>query len=94
MGDKMGESISAKRTPRAPAKALTARTVETLKDAGKYFDGNGLYLRVDKNGVRYWVQRIVIRGKRREIGLGSPELVTLAKARDAARRNRQLAYEG
>jgi integrase len=94
MGDEMGDETTAKRTPRAPAKALTARGVETLKDAGKYFDGNGLYLRVDKSGGRYWVQRIVIRGKRREIGLGSPELVSLAKARETARRNRQLAYEG
>lgn len=90
----MGDKFRAERSPRAPSKALTARVVESAKEPGKYFDGNGLYLRVDKAGLRYWVQRIVIRGKRREIGLGSPELVTLATARDAARRNRQMAYEG
>ncbi len=56
--------------------------------------GNGLYLRVDKSGLRLWVQRIVIRGKRREMGLCSPDLVSLATARENARRNRQLAYEG
>lgn len=94
MGDEMGDGLMAERTPRAPSKALTARAVESAKEPGKYFDGNGLYLRVDKTGLRYWVQRIVIRGKRREIGLGSPDLITLATARDAARRNRQLAYEG
>ena len=49
---------------------------------------------MDKTGLRQLVQRIVIRGKRHEIGLGSPELVTLATARLNARRNRQLAYEG
>lgn len=85
---------TAMRTARAPSKALTARAVEAAKTPGKYFDGNGLYLRVDKNGARFWVQRIVIRGKRREIGLGSPELVSLATAREAARNNRRLAYEG
>jgi integrase len=94
MGDEMGDAVRAERTPRAPAKALTARAVDAAKEPGKYFDGNGLYLRVDKSGLRLWVQRIVIRGKRREIGLGSPELVSLATAREAARRNRQLAYEG
>lgn len=90
----MGDAVKTERTPRAPAKALTARAVESAREPGKYFDGNGLYLRVDKSGLRLWVQRIVIRGKRREIGLGSPELVSLATAREAARRNRQLAYEG
>ena len=73
---------------------MTARAVDAAKLPGKYFDGNGLYLRVDKSGLRLWVQRIVIRGKRREIGLGSPDLVSLATARESARRNRQLAYEG
>jgi integrase len=94
MGDEMGDAQRAERTPRAPSKALTARAVESAKEPGKYFDGNGLYLRVDKSGLRLWVQRIVIRGKRREIGLGSPDLVSLSTARENARRNRQLAYEG
>ncbi len=79
---------------RRPKAALTARAVLAAKEPGKYFDGNGLYLRVDPNGGQYWVQRIVIRGKRREIGLGTPELVTLAEAREAARKNRALAYAG
>jgi hypothetical protein len=63
---------------RRPEKALTAQAVKAARNAGKYFDGHGLYLRVDRNGSRYWVQRITIRGKRREIGLGSPALVSLA----------------
>jgi integrase len=76
--------------------ALTAAKVATVKEPGKYHDGGGtgLFLRVDPNGARFWVQRITIRGARREIGLGTPELVSLAKARDTARENRRLAYEG
>lgn len=79
---------------RRPKAALTALKVKTETAPGKYFDGNGLYLRIDKDGGRYWVQRITIRGQRREIGLGTPELVSLAKARVTARENRRLAYEG
>ena len=45
-------------------------------------------------GARSWVQRLVIRGRRRELGLGSIELVTLAEAREKAVVNRKLAREG
>ncbi len=79
---------------RRPAKALTAQAVRNLSAPGKYFDGHGLYLRIDKNGARFWVQRIMIRGKRREIGLGSPSLVSLAEARAAALENHKLARAG
>lgn len=79
---------------RMPEKALTAQFVRTVKEPGKYFDGHGLYLLVRPNGSRFWLQRIVIRGKRTELGLGSASLVTLAKARDKAIENRRLAREG
>jgi len=79
---------------RRPAKTLNARLVQTVTEPGKYFDGHGLYLRVDKNGSRFWVQRIVVQGKRREIGLGSPDFVSLADARLAAYENRKLARSG
>ncbi len=69
---------------RKPEKALTAKLVENAREPGKYFDGHGLYLRVDVNGSRYWVQRIAIRGKRTELGLGSPPLVSLGEAWEAA----------
>ena len=77
-----------------PDKALSAAFVRTIKDAGKYFDGQGLFLRVDKSGARRWVQRIVIKGKRREIGLGALPLVSLAEAREKALENRKLARAG
>lgn len=79
---------------RRPEKALTAQAVKNATEPGKYFDGHGLYLRVDANGSRFWVQRITVRGKRCELGLGSPALVSLAEARTAALENRKLARSG
>lgn len=63
---------------RHPRKALTNRFVQSVTEPGKYFDGHGLYLRVGKTSGRAWVQRIVIRGRRRELGLGGAEPMPLA----------------
>jgi integrase len=79
---------------RRPEKSLTAQFVKNASVPGKYFDGHGLYLRVDDGGGRYWVQRIVIRGKRRELGLGPASLISLAEARVAAVENRKSARSG
>lgn len=79
---------------RRPEKALTAQLVKSLRDPGKYFDGHGLYLRIEANGSRFWVQRIMIRGKRCEMGLGSAAMVSLAEARAAALENRKVARAG
>ena len=73
---------------------LTAQFIRTVQEPGKYFDGHGLYLRVEPNGSRFWVQRITIRGKRCELGLGQPALVPLAEARARSLENRKLAREG
>ncbi len=53
-----------------------------------------MYLFVQSTGTRSWVQRIVIRGRRRELGLGAVGLVTLAEARELALANRKLARSG
>ena len=45
-------------------------------------------------GTRSWIQRLAIRGRRRDIGLGSLRLVPLAEAREKALANRKLAREG
>ncbi len=79
---------------RRPEKALSPRFVETVNEPGKYFDGQGLLLRVAKNGAKQWVQRITIRGKRCELGLGSPPAVSLATARKIALDNRGKAMLG
>lgn len=75
-------------------KSLTAATVRSMSDAGFYGDGQGLYLKVDPSGAKRWIQRMVIQGKRRDIGLGSAALVGLADAREAALQNRKLARSG
>ena len=57
-------------------------------------EDNDLYLFVKPSGARSWIQRLVIRGRRRDFGLGSVALVSLAEAREKARANRKLAREG
>ena len=74
--------------------ALTALAVRQLKTPGRYGDGNGLYLVVDPSGARRWLLRIHVRGRRRDIGLGSALLVSLAAARDLAIDMRRLARDG
>ena len=76
-----------------PHKALAAAFVSSAPP-GRHADGNGLFLYVQPTGTRSWIQRLVVRGRRRELGLGSIHLVTLAEAREAARANRKLAREG
>ena len=77
-------------------KALSAAFVRTVAEPGKYHDGGGLglFLRVEPNGARFWVQRITVRGKRTELGLGSPPIVPLAEAREAATENKRLSRAG
>ena len=78
---------------RHPHKRLSAAFVRSAPP-GRHCDGNGLYLYVQPSGARSWVQRLVIRGRRRDFGLGSVALVSLAEAREKARANRKLAREG
>jgi hypothetical protein len=62
---------------------LSARKVTTAK-AGKYSDGNNLYLVVSRSGSRKWVLRFTWRGQAKEMGLGSASSVTLSGAREKA----------
>ena len=78
---------------RHPHKRLSAPFVRSAPP-GRHCDGNGLYLYVQKSGTRSWIQRLVIRGRKRELGLGSVELVFLAEAREQALANRKLARAG
>ena len=61
---------------------------------GKYYDENGLILLVKETGAKSWVQRLTIRGRRRDLGLGPYPLITLGEARQAAYDNRKLAHAG
>ena len=79
---------------RQPRHALSTAFVRNVAQAGRYCDGDGLYLDVQPSGTRSWVQRLVIRGRRRELGLGGFPLVPLKDARAQALANRRLARAG
>ena len=83
-----------KRWGRHPQKALTDGFCRNVGESGRYADGNGLYLQVDPSGARRWVQRLVVLGRPRALGLGSYRLVSLAEARAWALANRKLARAG
>ncbi len=73
---------------------LTAAGVAALKLQGRYPDGGGLFLQVDATSSKRWIQRIMFRGRRHDLGLGPADLVTLAEARKAARLNKELMRKG
>ena len=73
---------------------FTDRGIKALTKPGRHRDGDGLYLYVAPGGTKSWVQRIVVNGRRRDIGLGPYPLVGLAKARDFAADNRAAVAEG
>jgi hypothetical protein len=60
---------------------LTARKVLTLKEPGYHADGAGLWLQVTQAGGKSWIFTYSLRGRAREMGLGSASRVTLAEAR-------------
>ncbi len=85
---------SMKPTGRHPDKALTPVKIRALSAPGRYADGNGLYLIVDPSGAKRWMLRTVVHGRRRDIGLGGLNLVSLADAREKAAQYRKLARDG
>ncbi len=76
------------------ARGLSAAFCSTVKEPGRYSDKNGLILVVSATGSKRWIQRLVIRGKRTDMGLGSADFLTLAQAREVAKTNRGIAREG
>ncbi len=79
---------------------LTAAFVRTVKADSRvrtYGDGRGHYgltLIVQPNGVKRWYQRLRIKGRPANIGLGGYPLVTLAEARARALENARIASTG
>lgn len=73
---------------------LTALGVARLKTPGMYGDGHGLWLQVTGSGAKSWIFRFTLRGKSREMGLGSAATFSLAEARDRARDCRKLTADG
>lgn len=73
---------------------LTPKTVAALRTTGNYSDGGGLYLQVSKYGTKNWIFRFTLHGRKREMGLGPLNTITLAEARQAALEYRKLLREG
>ena len=63
---------------------LSAAQIRALTKPGRYMDGDGLSLLLTAPKKGYWVLRATINGRRRDIGLGPLDLVTLAEARELA----------
>ena len=80
---------------------LSAAQVRTERKPGRYSDGNTLLFVVAPNGRRYWLQRLTVDGKRRDVVLGNfgddrsdSTLLSLADARAVAAQNRRRARQG
>jgi integrase len=77
---------------------LTALKVIKVKKSGMYADGAGLYLQVTGDGqstpAKSWIFRFTLRGRSREMGLGSFSIFGLGEARAKAAEYRRQVYEG
>lgn len=81
-----------------PKKAveLGALQVSRLKMPGRHAVGGvaGLHLWIKATGAKSWILRVLVGPVRKDIGLGGYPDVTLAGARDAARRARDQIVQG
>lgn len=73
---------------------LTAKKAESLREAGLYADGDGLYLQVTKRGAKTWIYRYMLNRKRRDMGLGSFSVLSLAEAREIRNEQKKLIQQG
>ena len=62
---------------------LTAIKVQKIKQPGYHADGGGLWLQVTQAGGKSWIFTYSLRGRAREMGLGSSSRTSLAEARAA-----------
>ena len=80
-------------------KRLTAAQVKSLRHSGtkgpdKYYDENGLILRVMPTGGKQFLWAGTLRGKRTSFGLGGFPVVTLRQARETALDYKRKARKG
>ena len=73
---------------------FTVTRIKALKRPGRYRVADTLYVIVEPGGSRHFVQRITVRGRRRDLGLGSFPLTALTEAKDRAWENQKLARSG
>ena len=78
------------------AKHFTIQFLKNVKEPKRYYDSNntGLILHVRKSGRKSWEQRLRLRGKQIELGLGPFESISLTEARSMASENKLLASKG
>ena len=76
--------------------ALHRLSAAFIKSApmGKHSDGSGLWFHKRQDGGSQWILRVVVNGRRREMGLGGYPAVGLKDARELAARWRQQAKLG
>jgi integrase len=72
---------------------LSSMAIAKQKKPGTYADGGGLWLQVTENGSKSWSFRFMLNGRAREMGLGALHTIDIAKARDEARRCRELLLQ-
>jgi integrase len=73
---------------------LSDRKVRALSEPGRYSDGATLYLVVAPGGSKQWVQRLTVRRRQTDVGLGGYPVVGLREAREKAQANRAQARSG
>ena len=73
---------------------LSTTAATKITAPGRYRADVGLYLKVTDTGGKSWIQRVVINGKRRDLGLGPFPVVTLDEAKAVALENRRLLRAG
>ena len=69
---------------------LTAAAVKNATP-GKHEDGAGLRLIKRDGGSGQWVLRVTVHGRRREMGIGGIQSVSLKEARELAAQYRAMA---
>ena len=73
---------------------LTALEVASIAEPGRYRASANLLLQVTPAGTKAWLFRYRRDGLTRDMGLGSAQVIKLAKARELALRYRQCLAEG
>lgn len=73
---------------------LSAVRTRSLTSPGRYTDGDGLHLYVRDAAHRFWVLRYRFGGRQRDMGFGRFPEVSLAEARELARRAREQLRQG
>jgi hypothetical protein len=79
---------------------LAVKRAKAVNDKGepvagrRYSDGGGLYLEVTASGGKSWVFMWKRNGKRRAMGLGSANAISLVDARELARDARKAVTAG